>query len=184
MNRKMRRQYNKAHKTNFTRQDFDMMIAINRLKNGNYDLSDLEIPNDFIHMDNIELAPEGTQVKLNFDSLDFRCQHVHSSNALFRQWVEKAKQNEDQIYHLTREEGKNSLVCLQEDAEYIFVDGQEVARPKWLFDVYSDLLFLDEKDGQWKPLGVIEGENGGEGAYIEVKKPEIPQEQAEQEQTN
>ena len=72
MNREQRRRYNKKNKTNYTKEQFETMIALERLKNGIFDLSDLQLPKDFIHMDNKELVPDGTEVKLNFDSLKER----------------------------------------------------------------------------------------------------------------
>lgn len=169
MNREMRRRYNKKNKTHYTKEEFDVMMAVERLKSGNYNFSDLKLPQDFIHMDNIEYAPNGTEVKLNFDSLNFRCSHVDKTNAFFREWVEQASENKDKIYHITREKARNSLVCLEEDKRTIELDGEIKECPPWLFDVYADLLFEDKKDGVWKTLGEIETLTGD--TYVEVKNP-------------
>ena len=180
MNREMRRRYNKQNKTHYTREEFDMMLAVHRLKNGNYNLSDLKLPQDFIHMDNTEYAPDGTAVKLNFDSLNFRCSHVDKTNALFREWVAEAEKDKDKIYHITREKTRNSLVCLEEDKRTTEIDGKTHDCPPWLFDIYTDLLLEDKKDGVWKTLGEIE--NAQEETYVEVKNPHEAFEENEQEE--
>lgn len=173
MNRAQRRLYNKKNKTNYTKEQLDTMMAIERIKNGVFDLSDLKVPQDFIHMDNTELVPDGTEVKLNFESLEARCTHVDKSNELFRNWVAEVKKEPDKIYHVTREEAKNSLVCLAEDEREVEIDGKKVKAPKWLFDVYADVFVKDEIDGVWKSLSVIETERASKtiDSYIEVKNP-------------
>lgn len=154
MNREQRRRYNKKNKTNYTKEQFETMIAFERLKNGNYDLSDLKLPQDFAHIDNYELAPDGTEVKLNFASLDFRCSHVDATNEYFRNWVAEAHKDPDKIYHITREGAHSSLVCLEEDENYVELDGKQVRAPRLYFDLYADLLC--EYEGKWVPLGTVD----------------------------
>lgn len=147
MNREQRRRYNKAHKTNYTKQEFDMMIAVDRIKRGIAEFDDLDLPRNFMHMDNTELCPDGTEVKLNFDSLEARCKTVDASNKLFRDWVEEAKKDPDRIYHLTREGARNSLVCLEEDDREVELDGKMVKAPRWLFDLMADIFIFVQ--GKW-----------------------------------
>lgn len=157
MNREQRRRYNKAHKTNYTKQEFDTMIAVDRIKRGIAEFDDLDLPRNFMHMDNTELCPDGTEVKLNFDSLEARCKTVDASNKLFRDWVEEAKKDPDRIYHLTREGARNSLVCLEEDDREVELDGKMVKAPRWLFDLMSDIKILH--NGDWKPVGLVDRES-------------------------
>lgn len=154
MNREQRRRYNKQNKTNYTKEQFEVMLAFERLKNGNYNLSDLKLPQDFAHVDNYELAPDGTEVKLNFSSLDFRCSHVDATNEYFRNWVAEARKDPDKIYHISREGARNSLICLEEDENYVELDGKQVRAPRILLDLYSDVLV--EYEGKWVPLGTID----------------------------
>lgn len=154
MNREQRRRYNKEHKTNWTKQDFETYLALERLKSGNYDLSDLDLPQNFIHVDNIELAPDGTEVKLNFDSLESRCKMADETNEYFRNWVAKAKEEPDKVYHISREGTHSSLVCLEEDENYVTLDGRTVRAPQLFFDLYADLLI--QYNGKWVPVGLID----------------------------
>lgn len=168
MNREQRRKYNKAHKTNFTKQEFDMMIAIERIKKGIPNFEDLDLPQDFMHIDNTELCPDGTAVKLHFESLELRCQHIDKTNELFRQWVEEAKKDPDKIYHITREEARHSLVCLEEDERYIEIDGEKKRAPRWLFDLYSDLEILH--NGNWIQVGLVDSETLQKYSAIQTQK--------------
>ena len=154
-NRAQRRLFNKKNKTNYSKSEFEMMLALERIKNGNFNLSDLDVPKDFIHMDNEELAPEGTLVRLNYERIQerFRRGGVDETNLAFRTWIEE---NKDKEFHLTREGTSQSLVALQEDEREVELDGVKHKAPKWLFDLYSDLLLKDESDGQWKMLSQID----------------------------
>ena len=166
MNREQRRRYNKKNKTHWTKEQFETFLALERLKSGNYDLSNMDLKDhEFIHVDNAELAPDGTEVKLNFDSLDYRCNHVDKTNEAFRNWVAEAKKEPDKIYHITREGAKQSLVCLEEDKRTVELDGKEVEAPKWLFDLYADFLVFYE--GSWVPLGSVDDETCRK--YTEVR---------------
>lgn len=170
MNRAQRRLFNKRNKTHYTKEQFELMQAVDRIKNGNYNLSDLNVPKDFVHIDNEELVPNGTEVKLNFESLDFRCSHVDKTNELFRNWVAEAHKDEDKVYHITREGAKNSLVCLEEDDREVELDGKMVKAPKWLFDLMTDIKIKDPKDGEWKIVGEVEGAYFDD-KYVEVQDP-------------
>ena len=166
MNREQRRRFNKKNKTHWTKEQFETFLALERLKNGNYDLSNLDLKDhEFIHVDNTELAPDGTEVKLNFNSLDYRCEHVDKTNEYFRNWVAEAKKDPDKIYHITREGARQSLVCLEEDDHEVELDGKMVKAPRLLFDLYADLLVFYE--GNWIPLGTVDDETFRK--YKEVK---------------
>ena len=165
MNREQRRRFNKKNKTNYTKEQFETYIAMERLKRGIFDLSDLQLPKDFVHMDNKELAPDGTEVKLHFDSLNERCKTVDSSNEYFRNWIAKAKEEPDKIYHITREGAHSSLVCLVEDENYVELDGKQVKAPKLLFDLMSDLEM--QVGDKWVQIGLIDEDSFRK--YTEVK---------------
>lgn len=154
MGRRERRFYNKQHKTHYTKEEFDVLIAMSRIKSGNTDFSDLQfLPKHFAHMDNIQLAPEGCVCKLNYDELVQQSGNERAQG--FLEWVEEHK---DQELHLTRENAENSLVCIKEDERYTKNEetGELDRIPPWLFDVYTDLLFKDD-NGEYKTLAEIEG---------------------------
>ena len=166
MNREQRRRYNKKNKTHWTKEQFETFLALERLKSGNYDLSNMDLKDhEFIHVDNTELAPDGTEVKLNFNSLDYRCDHVDKTNEAFRNWVAEAKKEPDKIYHITREGAKQSLVCLEEDKRTVELDGKEVEAPKWLFDLMADLLMFNGE--QWVSPAILDDEPFRK--YTEIK---------------
>lgn len=152
MGRAERRAYNKKHKTHFTREQFDAMIAVARIQSGIYDFSDLSVGSDFIHMDNLDLVPEGCACKLNYEAIKSRPQADKTPG--FLEWVEGHKDTE---LHVTRENAVNSLICFKEDERYT-VDaetGAQVRISPWLFDVYTDILIKCE-DGSYKTVLEIE----------------------------
>ena len=152
MSRADRRAYNKKHGKKLTRQEFDSLLAMARINVGNFNLQDLSVGHDFIHMDNTELVPEGTVCKLNYDSIINR---PAQQNDDFKLWIEK---NKDKEFHITRDGVTNSLVAFIEDERWAITEsGDRQLLPKWLFDVYSDLLFKD-KNGEYKLLASIEDE--------------------------
>ena len=135
MNRAQRRAYNKKHKTAYTKEQFEAALLLARLNaGGEFDLEKLAATSKYLHMDNIELVPDGTEVKLNYDAIKSRPQGDLTDK--FKEWVEVHK---DQIFHITREGSKDSLVCLQEDDSEV----------RWLFDLYSDILVKNAD--QWVP---------------------------------
>lgn len=135
MNRAERRAYNKKHKTSFTREEFEAALLFARLKAGGVDYAELAKSSPYVHMDNIELVPDGTLVKLNYDNIKTRPQDDLTDK--FKSWIEE---NKDKEFHITREGSRDSLVCLQEDESEV----------KWLFDLYSDILVQHE--GEWVPV--------------------------------
>lgn len=151
MNREQRRQFNRKNKTNFTKSDFDLMEAYKRIKAGNLDIKDLDVPSDFLHIDNEELVPEGTPVKLYYEGIMSRPQKDLTQE--FKDWIEEHK---DKILHITRQEASNSLVCLAEDVKTVkenFADeDRNIGHIPWLFDIYSDFLYEDKETGEWVVL--------------------------------
>ena len=152
MGRAERRAYNKKHKIKLTREEFDARIAMARIQVGNFNFSDLKISNDFAHMDNYELAPDGCVCKLNYEAIISRPQSDKMPE--FLQWVEEHK---DMDLHLTREDSVNSLVCFEEDERYREnpETGEEERIPRWCFDTYTDIL-IKQEDGTYKTVLELE----------------------------
>lgn len=152
MGRIERRAYNRKHKTNLSREQFDAMIAIARIRASNYDFKDLSLPNNFLHMDNTEIVPDGTICKLNYEAIQSRPKIDKLPD--FLRWVEEHK---DVELHVTREGAVNSLICFEEDVRYKIdpETGENVRLDPWLFDVYTDILVKDE-DGEYKTVSEIE----------------------------
>ena len=152
LNRAQRRQANRRFRTNYKRQDFDLFIAVERLKHGITDLTDLDIPTELMHLDNTDLAPDGTKVMLNADAILSRKANM---NQLFLDWVRFYR---NKVFTITREDAERSLVALKED-DGLHYEGEETKeeRPtqRWLFDLYTDLLVQDE-DLEFRPLAEIE----------------------------
>ena len=136
MNRQQSRLYNKQHKTNYSKQDFDIAEAFRRVKEGNMDLSDLDLPYDVMHLDNEEIAPSGIKCKLNVEGIMKR--PVTMLNEEFVKWV---YENQDKEFTLSRENVKNSLVGLAEDCAE--------AENKKLFDLFTELLIFDEENQEY-----------------------------------
>ena len=129
MNRAQRRAYNKKHKTSYTKAEFEAALLFARLSaGGDVDFEKLAASSPYVHMDNEELVPNGSLVKLNYENIYSRPQDDLTDK--FKAWVEE---NKDKEFHLTREGAKDSLVCLQEDDSEV----------RWLFDLYSDILVKD-----------------------------------------
>lgn len=147
MNRQQRRNYNKKHKTHYTKEQFQLAEAITMLKTGKISEEDLKLLyNNGAIIDNEDLAPEGALVKLNYERI--KEQHEERGLPLFLEWVEE---NKDKEFHLTREEGKRSLVCLKEDCDSLSQIKGEHRQP-WLFNIYTDLLFFDEDTKEYKNI--------------------------------
>ena len=117
-------------------------IAIRRLQSGIADSKDIEIlrNSNFAHLDNVEACPDGTKCKLNVEGIQSRPQKDLTDK--FKDWVEANKEKE---FTITREGARNSLVCLAEDE----------TEPKWLFDLYTDLLIYDETTGAYEAFEII-----------------------------
>lgn len=153
MNRKQRRDLEKqvkrinkierqCHKTLTSVQSLLGMMAMKRVQNGTADSKDIEIlrNSDFAHLDNEMACPNGTKCKLNVEAVQARPQDDLTDK--FKNWIEA---NRDKEFTITREGARNSLVCLAEDE----------TEPKWLFDLYTDLLIFDEATNSYLPLETI-----------------------------
>lgn len=136
MNRQQRRLYNKQHKTNYSKQDFDIAEAFRRVKEGNMDLSDLDLPYDVMHLDSEEIAPSGIKCKLNVEGIMKR-----PATMLTEEFVKWVYENQDKEFTLSRENVKNSLVGLAEDCAE--------AENKKLFDLFTELLIFDEENQEY-----------------------------------
>lgn len=151
MNREQRRKFNKQNKTNFSLEEFKTLELLYKMKYGkNLSTEDIkDLSSEERHVDMFNLAPEGALVKINYEAICQRPQKQFTE--MYKEWIEGHKDNE---FHLTREESKNSLVCLQEDVnemkELKAQTGE--ARDPWLFDIFTDLLFFDEKSKEWTTL--------------------------------
>lgn len=159
MNRAQRRKYNKDHKTSYSKAEFDLALAMARIRNGDVSYDDIAKLHGAAHMDNEVIAPEGCEVKLDYDGIMARPQNMLTDE--FKAWVEENKEKE---FHLTREGAADSLVSLVEDVRYADVDGEQVMAQRWLFDLYSDLLIKSGDD--WKHAYEIEDE--GNYGYTDI----------------
>ena len=143
MNRQQRRQFNKKNKTNYTKEEFFNMELRAKLRAGNLDVKemrDIKLFNNMIHIDNPDLAPDGTEVMLNYERI--MSGPTKDKTQKYLTWIEE---NKDKVFHIKRDEDKSettSLVGLAEDEN------------KWLFDTYADLLY--QMDGKWVYLTDIE----------------------------
>lgn len=157
MNYKDRRRFNKMHKTNYTKRDFDIMEAYTRIVHGNYSLEDVLLVRDVINIDNEELVPEGTPVKLYYEAITSRPRKNCSEK--FLNWVEEHK---DMVFHVTREQASQSLVCLKEDVGYIKEnpqdDERDIGHVPWLFSIYDDFLYCIPNTDKWVTLGEYQKE--------------------------
>lgn len=152
LNRAQRRQANRRFRTNYKRQDFDLFIAVERLKNGITDLSDLDIPAEIMHLDNTDLAPDGTKVMLNADAI------LNRKDKMSQRFLDWVRFYRNKVFTITREDTKRSLVALAEDdgLHYENEENKEEMPPqRWLFDLYTDLLVQDD-DLEFRPLAEIE----------------------------
>lgn len=148
MNRAERRAFNKQHKTNYTKQELETAMALARLQSGQgLEESMIKnlVENGVAHLDNYELVPDGTEVMLNYEEIQRRPQQDLTDE--FKNWVEE---NKEKVFHLTREGSQNSLVCLEEDMRKAVLDGEEVDAPRWMFDLYSDIMV--KYNGEWVPV--------------------------------
>ena len=140
LNHKERRAYNKAHKTNYTFQDFALMYAVNGIQKGQ-DISWLKpyLPMDLLaHKDNWELFPDGTKVKLNYEGVMARPPKYLSPE--FKEWIEQNKEEEFTIFRDPEDKERKGLLALRYLDETKDTDFSKTL----LFDMYSDLLAWSE----------------------------------------
>lgn len=152
MNRQQRREYNKKNGTNYSRKDFMILEAYSRIVNGHYSLEDVELTKEFVNVDDEQLVPEGTPVKLYYDAIKSRPKKDFAPR--FLQWVED---NKDIVLHVTRENASRSLVCVKEDVGFLkegYTDeDRDIGHVPWLFSIYDDFLYCLPNTDTWVTLG-------------------------------
>lgn len=140
MNREQRRRFNRQHHTNLTKEEFDAIELFKMMQSGVVSMSDITNHlNDNIRVDLVEKVPDGTPVKLNYERI------VSMKKDLSDCYIQWLSAHKEEVFHIEREYGRDSLVCLVED-------GQEGGRDKWLFDIFNDLLYYDAENKSWKML--------------------------------
>lgn len=148
MNREQRRRFNKKHKTNFTKAEFDQFEFYQRLKAGEVSLDELSQLPEGMHLDNEELVPEGIPVKLAYDDIMSRPKKGLTNE--FLTWIEEHK---DEVMHVTRKNAQSSMVCLSEDKPWLkenYTDEDtNIGHVPWLFDIWSDLLYENPENHEW-----------------------------------
>lgn len=162
LNREQRRKLNRKYKVNYSADEWAMIELYSKIRAGDLDVKDL---NDLtpelrenVHIDNEELVPEGTPVRLNAAEILSRPRKGVTEKYL--KWVDEHR---DVTFHVTRDQANSSLVCLQEDVEECRMHSETLTEVDkldhlpWLFDIYSDLLYDD--NGEWKILEFIERNN-------------------------
>lgn len=101
-------------------------------RNNQYDKKIQSIKN-FVRteIDNTMLIPEGTKVKLNYDSITNEPAYKNKI-AAYKDFIEKNK-NKVFTVQYDKAKGRHILVCLKEDKH----------NPKWLFHCEYDLTVLN-----------------------------------------
>lgn len=129
-NHEERRAFNKRNHTNYQLADFAIMAAVQGLQKGE-DINWLKpyIPWDrFPHKDNWALFPNGTKLRLNVNNFLSRPQKDLTEE--FKNWVLDHKDVDLTLYRDIEDQGRKGLVSVSED-------------PRWLFDLYFDMLVWD-----------------------------------------
>lgn len=146
-----------------TKQDVEKYILLQRLKSGN--LTDGEIRDmtqgKVDHYDNVDVFPDGTEVKLNYDAIIGRKSELTEK---FVGWIEDHK---DDTFHLLREDSMAGLVSLEEDQRFYADEKTKELKqePRWLFDLFADLLVKNES-GEFVDPWTIEG---ADSDYVDLK---------------
>ena len=128
-NRQLVREFNRKHKTNYTKQELEALDMAIKFRAGNLDvksLDDLRL-NPFINIELEEPIPEGTEVKLNYDVI------LKRQMRMTKKYLDFVEAHKDDVLHATDEGAKKGYVCLKEDPEKI-----------WLWSPLFDLLYRNE----------------------------------------
>ena len=159
MNREQRRKMNRKYKVNYSAEEWAMVELYSRVRAGDLDIKSLQDLSpelrENVHIDNEELVPEGTPVRLN--AADILTRPRKGVTEKYLKWVED---HSDTTFHVTREQANSSLVCLKEDVEECQAlspslnEVDKLDHVPWLFDIYSDLLY--EVNGEWQNLSFLE----------------------------
>lgn len=161
MNREQRRKLNKKYGVKYSANDWALIELYQKMRAGDLDVKSLKDLSpelrDAVHIDNEELVPNGTAVKLNV--ADILTRPTRGVTQQFRDWVQA---HSEDVFHVTREQAQSSLVCLEEDVRWVKENlqdtdkGDDLGHVPWLFDIYSDLLYLDTATNEWVQLAILE----------------------------
>lgn len=130
-NRQSVREFNRKNKTNYTKAELEALDFAIKFRAGNasvQSMSDLAL-NPFINIELEEPIPEGTEVKLNYETIKSRPTYPRLSQK-YKDFIEA---NKDAILHTTDENAKKGYVCLAEDPDKL-----------WLWTPLFDLLYRNE----------------------------------------
>lgn len=130
-NRQSVREFNRKNKTNYTKAELEALDFAIKFRAGNANvqsMSDLAL-NPFINIELEESIPEGTEVKLNYETIKSRPTYPRLSQK-YKDFIEA---NKDAILHTTDENAKKGYVCLAEDPDKL-----------WLWTPLFDLLYRNE----------------------------------------
>lgn len=130
-NRQSVREFNRKNKTNYTKAELEALDFAIKFRAGNANvqsMSDLAL-NPFINIELEEPIPEGTEVKLNYETIKSRPTYPRLSQK-YKDFIEA---NKDAILHTTDENAKKGYVCLAEDPDKL-----------WLWTPLFDLLYRNE----------------------------------------
>ena len=130
-NRQSVREFNRKNKTNYTKAELEALDFAIKFRAGNANvqsMSDLAL-NPFINIELEEPIPEGTEVKLKYDTIKSRPTYPRLSQK-YKDFIEA---NKDAILHTTDENAKKGYVCLAEDPDKL-----------WLWTPLFDLLYRNE----------------------------------------
>ena len=130
-NRQSVREFNRKHKTNYTKAELEALDFAIKFRAGNANvqsMSDLAL-NPFINIELEEPIPEGTEAKLNYEIIKSRPTYPRLSQK-YKDFIEA---NKDVVLHTTDENAKKGYVCLVEDPDKV-----------WLWTPLFDLLYRNE----------------------------------------
>lgn len=130
-NRETVREFNRKHKTKYTKQELEAIDFALKLKAGNLNVKSMDdlALNPYIRITPPEPIPEDTEVKLNYEVITKRVNYPTLSQK-YKDFIEIHR---NEILHITNENAKEGYVCVKEDESKI-----------WLWAPLFDLLYRDE----------------------------------------
>jgi len=161
--RDLAKKLTKSSHQKVTKQDVENYILLQRLKSGN--ITDDEIKDmtqgKVDHYDNVDLFPDGTEAKLNYDAIIGRKDQLTEK---FVEWVEAHKED---TFHLIRDGSMAGLVSLEEDQRFYEDEKTKEIKqePRWLFDLFAD-LFVKNENGEFVDPWTVEG---AEADFVDLK---------------
>lgn len=128
-NRQTVREFNRKHKTSYTKAELEALEFAMKFRAGNLEVQSMQdlALNPFIRLDPPEQIPEGTEVKLNYDII------VKRPTKMLPKYLDFLAAHKDEVLHTTNENAKEGYVCLAEDSDKI-----------WMFTPMFDLLYRNE----------------------------------------